>query len=254
MGCCADDKKKCCGIGFHNIPAALGDDTGEFKPENGAYHNMLVKYEENGALYLYVNDGSWVKIEEPANDATLTIKQGDTTLGTFSANASEDVEIDIPEGGGDTATYTITANNLRADSSFASRNWTLDSAASVFAMCSSSVTVTKDGAEVGASDLASSGNSLLESVFVFDLLATYPDPNAHDRVIEKPVQVSAKPTSITSDDNGLVISGVYSLDGLLLDGLPGSLVIPPLRFSLAVSTEEGQADLTFHAETVVTFL
>lgn len=64
MGCCADDKNKCCGIGFHSIPAALGDDTGEFKPENGAYHNTLVKYEENGALYLYVNDGTFIKIKE----------------------------------------------------------------------------------------------------------------------------------------------------------------------------------------------
>lgn len=62
MGCCADDKNKCCGIGFHSIPAALGDDTGEFKPENGAYHNTLVKYEENGALYFYTNDGVPVKI------------------------------------------------------------------------------------------------------------------------------------------------------------------------------------------------
>ena len=62
MGCCADDKKKCCGIGFHSIPAALGDDTGEFKPENGAYHNMLVKYEENGAIYFYTNDGVPIKM------------------------------------------------------------------------------------------------------------------------------------------------------------------------------------------------
>lgn len=30
------------------------------------------------------------------NNATLTIKQGDTTLGTFSANASENVEINLP--------------------------------------------------------------------------------------------------------------------------------------------------------------
>lgn len=63
MSNCCKDTKKCCGIGFHSIPAALGDDTGEFKPENGAYHNMLVKYEENGALYLYVNDGTFIKIK-----------------------------------------------------------------------------------------------------------------------------------------------------------------------------------------------
>lgn len=62
--CCKENKDKCCGIGFHSIPAALGDDTGEFKPENGAYHNMLVKYEENGAIYIYANDGTYVKIKE----------------------------------------------------------------------------------------------------------------------------------------------------------------------------------------------
>ena len=35
------------------------------------------------------------------NNATLTLKQGDTTLGTFTANASTDVEVSIPSGGGD---------------------------------------------------------------------------------------------------------------------------------------------------------
>lgn len=39
-----------------------------------------------------------VSVDEPtSNDGTLTIKQGDVTLGTFSANQSSDVEIDIPE-------------------------------------------------------------------------------------------------------------------------------------------------------------
>ena len=66
MSNCCKDTKKCCGIGFHSIPAALGDDTGEFKPENGAYHNMLVKYEENGALYFYTNDGVWTKLSTDA--------------------------------------------------------------------------------------------------------------------------------------------------------------------------------------------
>lgn len=39
-----------------------------------------------------------VSVDEPtSNDGTLTIKQGDVTLGTFSANQSSDVEVDIPE-------------------------------------------------------------------------------------------------------------------------------------------------------------
>lgn len=81
MSNCCKDTKKCCGIGFHSIPAALGDDTGEFKPENGAYHNMLVKYEENGAIYLYTNDGVPIKIPGGC--------EGDTPI---------EVDISIAEG------------------------------------------------------------------------------------------------------------------------------------------------------------
>ena len=44
------------------IPAALGDDTGEAAPKNGAYRNALVEYEENGALYIYSSDGIYTKI------------------------------------------------------------------------------------------------------------------------------------------------------------------------------------------------
>lgn len=42
------------------------------------------------------------------NNATLTIKQGGTTKGTFTANASTDVEIDLDAGGGG-STYTAGA-------------------------------------------------------------------------------------------------------------------------------------------------
>ena len=68
MNCPKDchKKKQCCGISFKSIPAALGDDTGEFKPENGAYYNTLIRYEANGALYLYTNDGIFVNIKEGA--------------------------------------------------------------------------------------------------------------------------------------------------------------------------------------------
>lgn len=43
------------------------------------------------------------------NNATLTIKQGGTTKGTFTANASTDVEIDLDAGGGGGSTYTAGA-------------------------------------------------------------------------------------------------------------------------------------------------
>lgn len=44
------------------IPAAMGDDSGEFAPQNGAYHDALVKYEANGAIYIYSSDGIPTKI------------------------------------------------------------------------------------------------------------------------------------------------------------------------------------------------
>lgn len=113
---------------FHSvtIPAIMGDET-ENPPANGLYKNVLLYYEASGNAYFYSSDGIPTKLtyattdynaltNKPTingvtlegnqsssslginiNDATLTVKQGDTTLGTFSANASENVEINIPE-------------------------------------------------------------------------------------------------------------------------------------------------------------
>lgn len=111
---------------FHNvtIPAIMGDET-EVPPTNGLYKNVLLYYEASGNAYFYSSDGIPTKLtyattdynaltNKPTingvtlegnqsssslginiNDATLTLKQGDTTLGTFSANASENVEINV---------------------------------------------------------------------------------------------------------------------------------------------------------------
>lgn len=121
---------------FHSvtIPAIMGDET-ENPPANGLYKNVLLYYEASGNAYFYSSDGIPTKLtyattdynaltNKPTvngvtlegaltptnlginiNDATLTIKQGDTTLGTFSANASENVEVNIPEGGADEPIY-----------------------------------------------------------------------------------------------------------------------------------------------------
>lgn len=65
---CNHNKCQCgsckCGISLKSIPAVLGDDTGEFKPENGAYFNTFVKYEANGAQYFYSKDGVFSKVAE----------------------------------------------------------------------------------------------------------------------------------------------------------------------------------------------
>lgn len=58
-------KDKCCET-FRKvvIPAAMGDDspTSPAAPANGAYHNALVEYEANGALYMYSSDGIYTKL------------------------------------------------------------------------------------------------------------------------------------------------------------------------------------------------
>lgn len=119
---------------FHKvtIPASMGNEV-TIPPDPGKYRNALVYYEASGNAYMYTSDGMPVLLsytdylrlmnkptingvtlagdktleEIGVNDATLTIKQDGATLGTFSANASQDTEINIPAGGG-----TQTQKNL----------------------------------------------------------------------------------------------------------------------------------------------
>lgn len=109
---------------FHKveIPASMGNEI-TIPPEPGLYKNVLLYYEATGSSYFYSSDGIPTPISytdytrltnKPSingvmlvgnkslddlginiNDATLTIKQGETTLGTFSANASENAEINV---------------------------------------------------------------------------------------------------------------------------------------------------------------
>lgn len=51
------------------IPAEMGDDTGDHKPENGAYMNALVVYEANNHIYIYSSDGVPTRI---GNDSTMS--------------------------------------------------------------------------------------------------------------------------------------------------------------------------------------
>ncbi len=46
------------------IPSALGDDTGDYAPKNGAYRNAVVEYAMNHAVYLYSSDGIPTKLKE----------------------------------------------------------------------------------------------------------------------------------------------------------------------------------------------
>ena len=121
---------------FHKveIPASMGNEI-TIPPDPGLYKNVLLYYEATGNAYFYSSDGIPTPISytdytrltnKPSingvmlvgnktlddlginiNDATLTVKQGETTLGTFSANASENVEINIPGTGDGPTSFTV---------------------------------------------------------------------------------------------------------------------------------------------------
>ena len=49
------------------IPAAMGDSsTGAYKPANGMYKNMLVKYEADGSVWIYDSAGVYTNLKEAA--------------------------------------------------------------------------------------------------------------------------------------------------------------------------------------------
>ena len=58
-----------CGLRYVNIPAALGDDSegSDVAPKNGDYCNAIVKYESNGAVYIYGMEGIPVNVKEGDN-------------------------------------------------------------------------------------------------------------------------------------------------------------------------------------------
>lgn len=59
-------KKPPFGLAYFSIPAALGDDSegSEAAPKKGAYANAIIKYEANGAVYIYSAEGVPVNIKE----------------------------------------------------------------------------------------------------------------------------------------------------------------------------------------------
>ena len=60
-------KNSCkCGLEYINIPGALGDDAADSNvaPKAGTYCNAIVKYESNGAVYIYSKEGIPVLVRE----------------------------------------------------------------------------------------------------------------------------------------------------------------------------------------------
>ena len=49
------------------IPSSMGDSsTGAYKPANGMYKNMLVKYEADGSVWIYDSAGVYTNLKEAA--------------------------------------------------------------------------------------------------------------------------------------------------------------------------------------------
>lgn len=47
------------------IPSAMGDSTtGAYKPANGMYKNMLVRYEADGSVWIYDSAGVYTNLKE----------------------------------------------------------------------------------------------------------------------------------------------------------------------------------------------
>lgn len=66
---CKKDLCKC-GLAYVSIPVSLGNDSegSDVAPKKGAYCNAIVKYEENGAVYIYSKEGIPVLIKEGVNN------------------------------------------------------------------------------------------------------------------------------------------------------------------------------------------
>lgn len=58
-------KKPAEGLKYFSVPASLGDDSpsSAVAPKNGEYANAIVKYEANGAVYIYSAEGVPVNVK-----------------------------------------------------------------------------------------------------------------------------------------------------------------------------------------------
>lgn len=57
-------KQPCTGLKFLSIPASLAS---EMTPKNGAFSNMIVRYENTGEVWIYSDEGVPVKVKDGDN-------------------------------------------------------------------------------------------------------------------------------------------------------------------------------------------
>lgn len=76
-----------CGLRTQVLPSSVGTDASgqPYAPTQGAYINTIVRYEANGAIYIYDQYGTFTPFIDPYNKVTsVNGKTGDVELGTLT--------------------------------------------------------------------------------------------------------------------------------------------------------------------------
>lgn len=173
------------------------------------------------------------------NNATLTIKQGGTTKGTFTANASTDVEIDLDAGGGSTYTagtgISITNNVISVTTPIVKNSMSLDSAVIPCLFLDSSASTLQltleNGTVATLADCLDLGESSLSSL------------DLSSQVFRHWENVSYSGTGVTYDySTATSVSGSYSAS--ITDGTSLVNALDYNLFDECVQIVQGAADIT----------
>lgn len=101
------------GGGYTPVPTPVDVNNSRITIEQGNFSDSFTLNQDTDKTITLPDSGA-------ANDGALTIKQGGTTLGTFTANQSNDADIDIPEPSN--ATVTINQGNFSGSFSLNQNN------------------------------------------------------------------------------------------------------------------------------------
>lgn len=155
----------------------------------GYVDDALSDYTKTSDLADVATSGSYDDLTDTptiptVNNATLTIKQGGVTKGTFSANASTDAVIDLDAGGGGTEDHTQLTNRDAANqhpmSAITGLEDALDSKADTEDIPSLDGYATEQYVDNEISDVQSQIDALVSKSDVVDVVANYAELQAYD--------------------------------------------------------------------------